>query len=280
MPIFVPNIPKLTNIFSTGTLGISNAMFASHPEITLPNSNSPGLPNFEKTILKTMGVSFQPVITVIEVVGNILNAAQTLIQSPPTEWIDLIANNIAAPVADAVGLIANFLPPSVDSFSNLLLSPITTNLQLPLDKFYFPSANWIPLENYESIIIPFPSFGNNTNPSFPNYPGEASLPPNLKVILGLVSFPVNFLLQVFEPIKLALESITDPTKIADTITTLLNLPSTLIPSPTELLNKILGYIGIPEENFGAMLSVFQNLMNSFVTGILEILLAILGLDDE
>lgn len=280
MPIFIPDISYLTTVFTTGTLGIADQMFAGIPNFTPPTVTSPGLPNFEKTMVETFSTTLAPVTTVIQAVGGILTAAQSLMESPPTEWIDIIATNIATPVADVISIISTLLPPDSNSIGNLILSPITINLKLPTEQFFFPASNFVPVPDiFPDLSIPIPAFGNSSNPNFPTSDGLPGLPPSIKTLLGIISFPISFIFSVFQPISDILGAITNPTTIGDAVTNLINLPATLIPTPENLIAKIIQAIGIPPDLIGTALPIFTSFIEKIAAGLLNILKAILGLND-
>lgn len=277
----VPDILCLTTIFSNGTVGIANSMLNVPGNTVFPSSNEPGLPNFEKTIIKTFAVSFQPIITVIEAAGGILIAAQEIMQNPNVaEWPGIIADRIASPIVDALAIISSLLPPTPEAIGNLMLSPIMTNLKLPIDNFYFPASSFKPLESiFPDLVIPIPSFGTPSKPEFPVIAGLPGVPPNLKVLLGIISFPLNFIFEVFEPIKLIFEAITNPTLLPQAVTDLIALPLNLMPTIDNIISKVISAIGIPPEFLSVALGTFTTLIQKFAESLLNIIGLILGLTD-
>lgn len=277
MPILVPDVIGLAETFDSGTLGISQEILGDDA----PSVDEPGLTSFEKALVETVGATLQPVITVISAAGGVLVAAQEIVQNPNViEWPGIIAEKIAAPVADVVALMGTLMPPTADSLGNLVLAPVTANLKLPLNDYSVPAAEFSPVDAFPDVKVPIPAMGDSKKPAMPTVPGGPAIPPALNMLLAMVKVPINFMFQAFELVADIFSAILDPTKIADAITGLLELPSKLLPTLDNIVTQVLTAMAVPAAALASVIETVTGFVMAFARGILRLFKMVLGLNDE
>ena len=261
MALFVPDVQCLLKVFDTGNVGIAASMLG--PNIKL-DPNLPGFPNFEKTIFKGFQKSFEPQLTIVKAIGGLIEAATEFpkivlkYSTQPPKIAAYLAEKLIAPALEAPKVILPFIPPSVDSIGNLILSPILENMVMPkIPSFSLPFAG---------LNIPIPELGGvgaaKGLPSIPILPGPFGLPlpPNLSTVLGILMIPINLLLDFFKTALGFFKAIVKPPKMPQAIVDILKLPQKLIPS-LELFEVSIGLPSFPTPMIDFIKKTFEALIN-------------------
>jgi len=261
MAIFIPDIPCLKDVLDSGNAGISVSMLG--PKANL-DPNLPGFPNFEKTIFKGFQKSFEPQLTIVKAIGGLIEAATEFPEivlkysTQPQKIALYLKKKLIDPALEAPKVILPFIPPSVGSIGNLILSPILENMVMPkIPSFSLPFAG---------LNIPFPELGGTGAakglPSIPVLPGPFGLllPPNLSVVLGMMTIPITILLDFFKTAIGFFKAIVIPVKMPQAIADILKLPQKLIPS-LELFEVAVGLPSFPTPMIEFLKKIFEALIN-------------------
>jgi len=286
MPLFIPNVACIAQHIADKDLGISAIIDPGLPdrlaEAGLTMADAPGLPAFERTIVDGMLKGFAPQITIIETIGGLISAIEEILSSLPTEWPGIIAEKIAAPVIALLEMLADWLPPSIDSLLAIILAPLQQNGLLDLPALGFdlsaitdtladikakfpdldvsitmplvPTPLFNPIELFGLTIaippIPMPAISMPDMPSISIPEGAMGA---IKMALGIIQLPLKILDGILADIVFILANVINPVKMGEVLAKIVGLVAKLIPTPKMLMDLVQPLV--PKADPSALLAI-------------------------
>jgi len=259
MPLFVPKIEEILTHIEQKELGITTAMGLEFDPV------GSGFSAFERTTVDGLLKGFDPQITIVTAIGGLMITAKNILTSIPTQWPGMIADGIITPVQNLLAMLANWMPPSMDSIISLLTAPLQDNgmlnfkamgMDLEALKAKMPHLNFglglapgkvfpdidlftsLGLPTISLPSIPLPSINLPSMPSFPSIGLPDSVFGGIKMALGVIQMPLKILEGLLDTVMSILSNIVNPAKIPTALGLIASLPAKFIPNMSMLQGLI------------------------------------------